>query len=314
MTDPRDGGFGDVEHVDRVCLPRTSRDVLEVKLENTVPKVTPEGSQFPNFLRLHLEIQDMVWKATLESRIVYAIGYSSETIAPTNDPAVDLITIRQWILLQARPLYAKYIPIFHVCRRSRIMTLSIYGSPFNGIASFHPDLDTLEISDLLEAESAESVKIGPFPPRNATPQGRFRYVKLEKSFSFATLELAWETDPAPVYVKGAPTRANYPYENSLRRWVVLKAPFKRAKNLVFYVGAWALHNVHYVFYWAISLVPNTESITIRVYVPEGDVLPGNRATLRKAVRRMVANCGVEGWSRLKTIDFERQRAPAHSLW
>lgn len=145
---------GHVEHVISVDLPLVSDDnseTLEDITDDMARRAFDIGNnEFSKCPWFPMEIQDMVWKATIQPRTVRAIAQIEETEAEWDELEWNEVwyyqSLGRWIIHERNPLHVKHFPIYSVCRRSRAVALATFGHPIdNNTTLFHPDLDMLEL-------------------------------------------------------------------------------------------------------------------------------------------------------------------------
>ena len=324
---------GRVEHVHSISLPLASSEPEAVgKLaEGVTLKVFAQGgAEFANFLRLPLEVQDMIWKATFEPRTVRAIGYS---VFPGDLPWDDyevwdsfnddqkLQPSRHCLLLECSRLHVRHLTTYGVCRRSREVALATYGPLLgNNTTPFHSDLDTIELLAWRPAHT-ENSDITTSISRYASEQGGMESVTLPPEFlQMMAPDSILTIEDGPVYFeeqgKSLHPRPYFPPYSRRWQWAFFGMPFESARNVVLCLNPYTYWKDG-ICPWANTMFPNAESLTMHTYVKNIGLETstwGNtemdrdvyQAFLNQTFESMILKHKEGSWPRLKTIGFTRQ--------
>lgn len=327
---------GHVEHVHQIRFPLASSDPEAIKeiAEDVARKVYAQGNgEFARFPRLPSEIQDMIWKATIEPRTVRAIGYSKAVDSGAeSDSEPEHFgpepPLNSYLALECNALHVRLVPAYSVCRRSRAVALATYGPLLdNNTTPFHPDLDTIELVrcfplNWCEADAPRAIS------RYASEQGRIDFVKLPQklvrtmrneweSTLTGFVKSTWSVKDQPLYFKEAiDKKGPHDLRPWRRQWALSQVPLVAAKNVVLCHQSGHFCMLEQTCLWASVMLPNTEALTIRTNVGDmrsqvlhaGDEWAQSR--LSETFSSMILKHKEEGcWPKLKTIDFTRQCVP-----
>ena len=126
----------------------------------------PAESTFPLFNSLPPELQDEVWKSTLEPKIFRTDFIHEDELRPR-----DEISGRhpEGIVIKYGRCRMPNIPIFWVCRQSRRLAVMLYGDPQKGDLLFNPEIDSLRLDSCGPGKELGWRLIPPFTIKEAMP-------------------------------------------------------------------------------------------------------------------------------------------------
>lgn len=307
---------GHVEHVHRIRFPPVDNDdsVIKAVADEVARKTFPqERPKFTYFPRLPPEIQTMIWEATLEPKTFRAWAYSDEPAVPDypgghNDDPLE----RRWILVECDPYRWAQIPLFYVCRLSRALALSTYGTPgpaFEGnFPIFHRDLDTIEV--LGHSPGGYEIKWGMYPLISRESSDIYG---IESVLVRVRKAVSWQKSiffghPIHGYENETPVR-------SRQDWLILGMhQLNKPRRVVLCHDLRVASRLTDIVEWAHIVFPDIECLELRAYIDplEGD--PGaytrERDRMARYVNQMMHMRKTEGgWRKLRTVDFTRQAVP-----
>lgn len=283
------------EHVHRVRLPVASAE--DAAEEVAFKTFAQGGGRFTFFPRLPAEIQDMIWKATIEPKT-----FRAWTVKEEMEEGLE------WLLVECTHYRRTHIPISRVCRRSRAIAVQTYGVPSqDNPILFSPRLDTVFIHGhegvdsfdekfWLTYESPEASDDAPGPvvelsTAELMPESRAEHGALKP--------LYWLEEHDLLGLRIVP----------VRYWVAFRTPFERARNVVLSGKPSCLYAAAAA---ASTLLPNIEELTIRACLSRKGQrrVEQDMARWKDIVKRIICLSQTEGWwPRLGAIDFERQSLP-----
>lgn len=305
---------GPIEHVHRIRLPLASSDDLAIQSaadEAARKTFTQEGPKFAYFPRLPPEVQTMIWEATLEPRTFRAWGYTESPKALGYQGHYLWNSMdRRWLLVECSPFRQAHIPLYGVCRLSRALALSTYGTPYptgEGTHVFlHPDLDTIEVlghsCHVFEGKDT----MWPFVSRDASKDRGIEDVTVKMvNPACDELPIYWGRQAlSPSHDAPADSRAD---------WLILGVPLDRAKRVVLCHDPRAPFRLNEIADWAGAMLPNVEELTLRSHIDPLEDYPHAHAPAQERmgqyVGRMMLAHKRGRWPRLRTIDFTRQSVP-----
>lgn len=307
---------GPVEHLLSVDIPLASDDDEEI-LEDIADEAARRtfflgNGEFSKFPNCPMEIQDMIWKATIEPRTVRAIGYFEDSEVDWIGFWDDQPPLKHWIVHECNPLHVKYLPIYSVCRRSRAVALAIFGQPLgNNTTLFHSHLDTVELVGWCSTNFPDG-EMRPTVSRYASEQGGVETVKLPlEIMEVMTPAQHWNAENGTVYFNEQAGKDFRRTRKPSRQWALSGLPFVRARNVVLCHDLSFPAELCVASYWAAAMVPNVEVLTIRTYSQNAIYDNGYEQkifqdSLCDSLHTLMLKHREGYWPKLKTVQFTRQ--------
>lgn len=293
---------GNVEHFHRVHLPLGAKDAGEA----VARKIFALGPQFIHFPELPLEVQDMIWEASLEPRVFRAWGYTRED--PWGGGAWRPENPEHWLVLECSVPRWKHLAVYSVCRRSRALALAVYGpaAPDNA-PLFHPGLDTVEVLGLGAGSfDGGGVGISNAVSRNASEDRGIEDLRVQLGEPVGGVVVPGRR----VYHADQTAHNGRKPLSSRAKWMLIGMPFRKARRVVLCHDTRYPRELDRISEWAGHMLPDTEEITVRSYV--GDLGRTERGARQMGVEvdRMMRAHEEGRWPRLRTVDFTRQSVPS----